>query len=163
MMTLDEYQPETKDIVFKSRKDEVKFTVRGLNLDDFTHLVRLHLDDLQALRELYDRMKVDVYTRANMDKFVYAMLASAPGLAAEIISLAANDAEHADNYRKLPLPISVQALAEVVRLTLEEVGGLNPLMESLAAVLQNVVPPQMLAALGAAMKSFLSIGESGKT
>lgn len=161
-MGLQNFVPETFTIKFKPKGGEQSFTVRGLNADDFTHLVKLHLADLEEAKVLYDRMKADIYTRENMEKFTLALIGQAPGLVAEIISLSADEPHLAATYRRLPLPVTAQALAEIVRMTLEEVGGVRPFVLALGGVLQSV-NPRLAEMLTAGVRSLSSIGESVAT
>ena len=159
-MSLQDFKPEIVSIKFKVGKVEQTFTVRGLTADDFTHLISLHLGDMEAARVLYDRMKADVYTRENYEKFVLAMVTQAPGLVAEIISVSADEPHLAATYRRLPLPVAANALAEITRLTLEEIGGVRPFVASLTALVQSVAP-EFAQRMIAAVQSLSSIGASG--
>lgn len=162
-MGLRDFKPEIVKIKFKPKSGEQEFEVRGLNADDFTHLVKLHLADLDQAKLLYDAMKADIYTRQNFDKFVLSLIGQAPGLVAEIISLAAGEPEIAPIYRRLPLPVTANALAEIVRMTLEEVGGVVPFVVALQSVFQAVAPPAVTETLTRAVKSFGSTGASAET
>lgn len=162
MQGLTDYEPPKEIISFKSGGKTFSFTVRGISLDDITKIISVHLEDIASIKALYDRSGADIYTQKNMDKFVIAMITSAPGLAYEIISHASGEA--VDRISVLPLPVHITSLADILRLTLEDVGGLRPLKASLEQLLPQLIPAETLGAMKGALQKFKSsTGASVKT
>lgn len=113
--------------------------LRGLNLDDFSLLLQNHLEPISKAAELYNQSKQDIFSSKNFQGFILGIAKDFPGLVAEVISIAADEPEAKDN--KLGLGFQMSALSAIMKLTLEEAGGLGNLFASLAAlgkgVLQN--------------------------
>lgn len=136
-MGLAHFEPETKEIKFKAKGTEYSFTVRGLNATDLSVLISEHLVDIEAAWILAAEGYKEVIRQGRMDGFILKMVSDAPGLVAEIISVAADERPLVEKYAKLPFSISVQALAEVCRLTMVEAGGLKNLLAALSELIQS--------------------------
>ncbi len=163
MLDISDYQQEKVEISFKSKLGEFAFSVRGLSLGDITRLVTLHLEDLEQAKLLFERFKLDIFTKKSAEKLLIALINSAPGLCAEIISLAADRPDDTKLFARLPMIKTLESLAEIWRMTVEDIGGLDPLKASLGTVLPTVIPAHILAALKDGVMSLFSIGASEKT
>jgi hypothetical protein len=119
-------------------------SVRGLSLEDVSRLVRTHYVDLEQLIALYDdRAALPSIGGLTLDDTVLTLCRDAPQFAATAVLLAADEAgdERAEEaVRRLPLPVMVDALRKVSRLTFEEAGGLRPFLGTLSALLAQVLP-----------------------
>lgn len=104
--------------------------VRGLNADDLAVLITNHLEPISKAVALYAAQKRDQFSTANLHAFVIQTASEFPGLVSEVISLAAD--EPAVREKKIALGVQIAALNEILKLTLEEVGGLGNLTLVLA-------------------------------
>lgn len=159
---ISNYEPETSKIKFVSAKKTIAFKVRGLNLRDMTFLITQHLDDIEAGKLLYDKMATDIFTRQNSDVFVRSLIRTVPGLCAEIISCAADKTSEVERFARMPLVASCEALAEVLRLTFQEAGGLRPFVESLTSLLDDLLPAETTGRIKQGLVRLLKTG-SGKS
>lgn len=137
-------------------------TVRGLNVDDLSALIATHLDTLSEAVALYARSKADVYSQRNLHAFVIAVAKEFPSLISEVISLAAD--EPTLKGKKLGLGLQVAALDAIVKLTVEEAGGLG----NLSLVLGNLAKGALsgMESKGLAQTETplpISIGDAEKT
>lgn len=107
-------------------------SLRGLDLDDFSVLLQAHLPSITKAAELFRASQRDIYSSANLQSFVLTVAKDFPGLVSEVISIAADEPEAKDV--KMGLGFQLAALQAVVKLTLEEAGGLGNLIASLAAL-----------------------------
>lgn len=115
-MALADYEPEREQIDYKGRGF---VTVRGLNPDDLSILVRAHLTELRVFYA-----SVRSTGELSLDEtMMVKMLTDAPGIAARIIAIASDEPDAADAARKLPMPFQLKILLAIARLTFEDVGG----------------------------------------
>ena len=132
-MSLHDFTPERVAIKHKGKP---LMEVRGSNLEDLAYLVREHLEDLRTLQTRATGAQAEIFSRLNQDGFLLKVLTDLPVIASEIIARAA-DAEEggAANIRRLPLGTQILAMQEILRMTLEDVGGPN----GLSAILQRMM------------------------
>lgn len=156
-MSLSDFQVDTVPII---RKGQTLFTVRGLNIEDLTSLTVKNLPAIQEAFKLYNDSKIEVFTQTALNKLILSLTVQLPGLVAEVISQAADEPEAADKARKLPMPLQVLALTEIVNLTFEEVGDLKNLFATLASKVK-AVDPDALAAGKSLLTDQLSKGSIG--
>lgn len=121
-MSWTDYKPPVAEIPLGNGKTG---EVRGLNADDLAILITNHLDPISKALALYAAQKRDNFSTANLHAFVIQTASEFPSLISEVISLAAD--EPAVRNVKLALGVQIAALNEIVRLTLEEMGGLGNL------------------------------------
>lgn len=141
-MGLKEYQPLRHEIVLGGSS----FHVRGLSLDDVSRLVNHHLPDLEALFELVassDKIDFD-----NLRPLVVPIIQQAPGLAANLIALAADEPDEAQRAATLPFPVQVDTLVKIGDLTFHEVGGVGKAMETITALLSKTSLKPKLTKIG---------------
>lgn len=117
MATLADFTPERVTI---EHKGAALVTVRGLSFDDVSILVRAHLHVLNKLHALTQSGDIAMF---GGDKFIMDVVALAPDVAFDVIALAADEPEYAQQARMLPLGAQIKILQEVMRLTLEDIGG----------------------------------------
>jgi hypothetical protein len=118
-------------------KDGTKpsFEVRGLCADDLTFLISLHHEPITRALKLYQESREDILATGRLNGFVLTLIKDFPALVAEVIS-AANDAlddETRAVVRKLPITTQLAAVTEIVRLTVEDAGGLKNLFAEMQA------------------------------
>ncbi len=119
-MALADFTPERVAIHYKGK---ALAEVRGLCLEDVSLLVRYHLNDLQRLVELMRGADGDLFARLNMDGFLLKLISDAPVLTGNVIAVASDEPSNGEQARRLPLPVQIRILQEIVRLTFEDVGG----------------------------------------
>lgn len=130
-MPLAGYQPERRKIVLAG---DNHFFVRGLSLTDLAVLIREHMPDMDAVFELFQSL--DTLKPEELTPLILSVTSQAPGLAANVIALAAGEGDASDAER-LPAPVQVQAILEIAHLTFTEVGGVGKAMEMIADLLKT--------------------------
>lgn len=114
--------------------------VRGFNLDDFMALVPTHMEALSKIAALYAQHKDSVFSNRAFQDFLLAAARDFPGLVSEVISIAADEPE--SRGVKLSMPLQLAVLTAVMKLTVEEAGGLGNLFAQLRDVGQRVLAAQ---------------------
>jgi len=137
--------------------------VRGLNADDLSILLTNHLEAISKAVALYAAQKRSQFSNANLHAFVIETAREFPALISEVISLAADEPTIKD--KKIALGVQLSALSEIVRLTLDEVGGLGNLMLVLANLANGALSEYPMPGPAQERKTTSrdSIGESEKT
>ena len=133
-MSWADYQPPTAEVPLGGGATGM---VRGLNVDDLSVLITNHLEPISKAVALYAQSKKDVYTKASLHAFVISTASEFPGLISEVISLAAD--EPSLKGRKIAMGVQIAALNEIIRLTLEELGGLGNLSLVVANLAKGVL------------------------
>ena len=160
-MSWTDYKAPTAEIPLGNGKTG---EVRGLNADDLAVLITNHLEPISKAVKLYADSRKDVFTNKTMQQFIIQSASSFPQLVSEVISIAAD--EPTLKSKKIALGVQVAALNEIVRLTLEEVGGLGNLSLVLASLAKGVLQaaePAGDKTAPTATPSPSSIGASEKT
>lgn len=159
-MSWADYQPPTAEVPLGGG---AKGRVRGLNVDDLSTLLSTHLEPIAQATALYAASKKDVYTTANLHAFVISVARQFPTLVSEVISLAAD--EPSLREKKIAMGVQIAAMNEIVRLTLEELGGLGNLSLVVANLAKGALSeyPMRGPAQGSETTSPASIGDAGKT
>jgi hypothetical protein len=126
-MSLSDYKAETREFTIKGNS----IVVRGLSLVEATKLIRHHLPDLESLFKLIGQVmdgKKEM-TPDDLDNITLALVENAPGFVGNIIALAEvngkRDEAAAEAAMNLTFPLQVEMLAEIGRLTFDEVGGIK--------------------------------------
>lgn len=143
-MGFGSFIPKTERVEFPGGE----FAVRGLSLEDFTVLLRHHYEPAKAMFDRYvDEAAVEAAAQAfpesvegagNMDDVVREALEMAPGMIGDIIARAADETEHPEKARLLPMGVQIDAITKVVRLTLEAEGGLEKMLESVTKLAESL-------------------------
>lgn len=108
-------------------------SVRGLALNDISRLISHHLPDIEALFDLF--ASGAPVNDQQMQTLIMGVISDAPGFAANLIALAADEPDAAPNAELIPFPVQVDLLMKIADLTFREVGGVKKGMESIAALL----------------------------
>lgn len=136
-MTLAAFQPET--LLVKTKK--VSFEVRGLSIMDISSLLRVHMNDLEALFTMYEQEAAGMsFGNVALARYATRLISDAPGLVAHIIALACDEPEQVNNASRLPMIAQIEALKKIGTLTFEEVGGVKKLVEQMAELVSQVRP-----------------------
>ena len=133
-MGLTNYKPVRHEIVLQ---DNEPLSIRGLSLEDISALVQHHLPDIEALFELFERTG-SLNDDEGFRNIVLAAVNEAPGFVANLIAMAADEPDAAQNAQQLPGPVQVQALLMIGDLTFKDVGGIKKGMGDIAALLSRL-------------------------
>lgn len=115
-------------------------SVRGFNLDDLMGLVPNHFEDLSKVAALYAEHKESVFSQRAITGMILQIANSFPGLISEVISVAADEPDARDV--KLSTGLQMSVLTAIVKLTVEEAGGLGNLFARLRDIGRSVVEAQ---------------------
>lgn len=118
-MALADYAPERSNIEYKGKP---LATVRGLNLEDVTVLMRQHLDELRQVYSLVGANGGKLLP-GETEATILKLISDAPALASKIIAIASDEPDQAEAARRLSMPLQMKILLEVARLTFEDIGG----------------------------------------
>lgn len=118
-MALADYEPERVTIEYKGK---ALASVRGLNFEDVTALIKTHLPALQAVY-VDARLRKLLPNDRNIQGLILDLIIKFPETAAKAIEIASDEPGTADKARRLPLPLQMKLFIEIVRLTFEDVGG----------------------------------------
>lgn len=137
-MGLKDYQPETE--VVKLGKAN-SFTVRGLSTRDISKLLRAHTQDVEMLFSVYSNLKKTSTDDAFMNQVIGVLIGDMPMLTTELLVLC-SDEEHDAASRAaidcLPMPVQMDALMKIFKLTFEEVGGVKKWAQSTLSLVANM-------------------------
>lgn len=108
------------------------FAVRGISMADISVLLNQHK---ALLESLYRRFTADGAKTSTMDAnaIMRDLAATAPALVASIICLAAGDGEDVEALlvaASLPLPVQIEALEKILKLTFQREGGVGKFLET---------------------------------
>lgn len=141
-MSLADYQPARESVQFRGGS----FQVRGLSADDLGVLLKHHLPDLDRLFELYAEGVDERLAVFGTAQYAIKLVQDAPGLTAHVIALAADEPEMVDKARQLSIPVQVEALKTIVKLTFEEAGGPKNFFEGMKKLVMAAnLPTDMTA------------------
>lgn len=124
--------------------------VRGLSLDDMSHLIVSNLDTMMDITALYIAQQKDIYATGNMVELITVASRQFPGFVSEVISIVTDTPDL--KTMRLPAGLQLRILTAAIRLTVEDAGGLG----NLSAMLQNVVS-QVAAGQGEASRKLAAI------
>lgn len=116
---------------------KASFSVRGLSFDDMSALIGRHQGVIESLLGRYDSKTPGVEA-----ELIQVLVRESPTLAAQAIALASDEPEQEAKVRRLPMPVQIDALTVIAKLTFEETGGVKKFAEQLAGLfggLRNVV------------------------
>lgn len=126
-MSLASFTPATAKIM---HRDTVAFEVRGLSLSDLSLLMRTHLPDLQIFVGMWGEYQASGPS-ADMTPLLTSMAAEAPVVVSQLIALGCGEPDMAEAASRLPIPLQIDALANIFRLTFDEYGGLEKTLAAL--------------------------------
>jgi hypothetical protein len=136
-MSLAEFQPERLTVTAKG----VSFDVRGLSIIDISSVIKLHMNDLEALFDMYEQEAQGLsFSNVALAKYATRLIQDAPGLVAHIIALACDEPEQVNNAKRLPLIAQIDALKKIGKLTFEEVGGVKKLIAEMSDLVSQFRP-----------------------
>lgn len=117
--------------------DKNSFQVRGLDIDDMTHILANYLPAVSKAAELYKQHQESAFSNANFVNLCGVLATDFPGLTMEVISIAADEPE-AKNV-KIGLGPQIAALQAIFKLTIEDAGNVGNLFATAAAAAKGVL------------------------
>lgn len=112
------------------------FTVRGLCFDDIVVIMQR---DPAGLAVLLGEISAGAVPEVLVEAHFPEIMAKVPGLPAQIIACASDDTSEAAVAiaRRLPLPVQIDALLNIIRLTFEPVGGIKKFVAQVRNALET--------------------------
>lgn len=156
-MPLSSYTIRTDKVRLDANND---FEVRGATLPDIAFLVQERLPDMIAVVAKYQEARDETLadkrpTQQTMGELAVMVARDFPNLALEMISLCivgeTVDAKTREKIATLPIPVQLDAISKIVKLSTEEAGGLGNLLSGLRQRLQDATAGEAspMAPLGA--------------
>lgn len=132
-MSLANYRHATYEL---KAGDQVVASLRGLTSQDVGILIRTHLEDLDALGDLTNLGRP--LTNEEWLNLGISVITQFPGLMANVIALAADEPHSAPNVMNMPMPLQLDAVQNIVRLTFTEGITVKKLVELVTALQTKV-------------------------
>lgn len=134
-MALSDITFDTSIIVVNSKQS---FTVRGICADDLQFILSRHPTELQVMINQFmqlasDKLDNDSALAEFLKDFLPTVATSFGPLAQSIIACASDDTgeKALAVTKRLPLPVQIDALFEIFRMTFEEPTGVKKLLAAL--------------------------------
>lgn len=125
-----------KDVLIQKEKvefDGVEFEVRGLSLVDLVGLFKDYKEQVSKLFNMFAEVKDD----ETIGALIGTALDIAPDLMSAAVAVASDEPDQVEVVKKLPVPVMVDALTKVAKLTFkseeEFVDFINALAEMVGA------------------------------
>lgn len=146
-MSLAEYNPPSRDVPLGT----TSIKLVGLSFQAISILVQEHAPDLDTVWALIK--KSDVLQEGDVKRLALSLAVDAPGLCANIIALAANEPQNAEQAAKIPAPTQIALLVDIMDMTFTEVGGVKKFKEMVANLLGTLMVkmPSKVAVVKAAV------------
>jgi len=116
-----------------------EFTVRGLSLVDTKPLVRKHAGELSSLFNLISNSQksgeIDIEDAALT---AARFLDQAPALMADIIAIASGEEDAFEAALQLPIPVQVDALTKIGRLTFASEGSVKKFLQTVIVMMGSL-------------------------
>lgn len=123
--------------------------MRGLALEDFSVLLRHYLPEMNALFDLYDNKETRDTAISQSGAFALKIVKEAPEMVAQLIVLAGDEPQELiDIARRLPLPVQVECVRNIIDLTFEEAGGAKKFLDSVMGMVATLRPKAKAEAVG---------------
>ncbi len=106
------------------------FDVRGFTFNDLSLLVAEHRQEFMAAGEIIAK------NADNMGSLAAVLCETTPALVASAIALAADEPDAAATVRTLPMPVQLDALLEIGRLTFTDEASVPKFLAGLTALVR---------------------------
>lgn len=120
-MALADYVVQKRDV--KDFKGDVIATVRGLNFEDISRLVRNHLTELTLVFQTAATDGKLLPDELDMGALILKLVLQAPDTAGLMLALGCDEPTEIEKAKLLPAPLQLKLLGEIANLTFEDVGG----------------------------------------
>lgn len=122
--------------VIKTRSGD--FTVRGLDVDSLSLLIRQHGKDMTEIFNKFSDEEAEI-TPERVMAFALPLIEAFPQLVAQLVACAADDPspEAVATFRRLPISVQADALEQVIVLTFDAEGGPKKFAETVVRLLQG--------------------------
>ena len=127
-MSLKNYRTPKQSIALP---DGTAFNVRGLTFHDLGTLLEDHRDEFLAAGQIIAKQDAE-----NMGSLASVLAQTVPDLAAAVIALASDEPDAVDVVRSLPLPVQLDALIAVGKLTFTDEGAVPKFLAGLGGMLR---------------------------
>lgn len=138
-MPISAYQPRTARIPL----GKTDFEVRPLTFPDIALMANEHMPTLVAIVAKYNEAKEDIYSKKNWTNLAMSVARDFPTFSTEIISACVVGEPVTPETRKtialLPAPVQMTAMVEIIRMTVEEAGGMGNLVADLRKRMEAAV------------------------
>ena len=127
-MSLKNYRTPKQSI---SLPDGTAFNVRGLTFHDLGALLENHREEFLAAGSVLAKQDAE-----NMGSLATLLAQTVPGLAAVVIAHAADEPDASEMVSTLPLPVQLEALLAIGKLTFTDEGAVPKFLAGLGAMLR---------------------------
>ncbi len=127
-MSLKNYRTPKQSIALP---DGTEFPVRGLTFHDLGTLLEDHRDEFLAAGQVIAKRDAE-----SMGSLASVLAQTVPDLAAAVIALASDEPDAVDVVRSLPLPVQLDALIAVGKLTFTDEGAVPKFLAGLGGMLR---------------------------
>jgi hypothetical protein len=136
-MSLKDFVIATRSVPFRGGSLEV----RGLALNDISHLIRRYLAELNTLFQLYEKEETRDTAAAQSVQFAVTIIQETPNLVAQLIVLATDsEPDTLHIAERLPIPVQTEVLRSIIELTFEEAGGAKKFIDSIVSLVTSLRP-----------------------
>lgn len=132
-----------KHLIFEQAVVQFKggeFPVQGLSIEHVTFIIKHHS---HKLNDLFNRVLAKAqdpegeFSAEEVGSMILPFLDEAPEVGALIIACGAGDPSDVTLARKLPLPVQLDALEQILRLTFDAAGGPKKFLETVIRLSQG--------------------------
>lgn len=136
-MSLKDFQIATRSVAFRGQS----LVIRGLALNDISHLIREYLAEINTLFGLYEKEETRETAAAQSVQFAVTIIKETPNLVAQLIVLATDSPQDTlEIAERLPIPVQTELIRQVIELTFEEAGGAKKFIDSLVELVTSLRP-----------------------
>lgn len=136
-MTLKDFQIATRSVSFRGGS----LDVRGLALNDISHLIREYLTEINTLFGMYENEATRDTAAAQSVQFAVTIIKETPNLVAQLIVLATDSTQDELHLaERLPIPVQTELIRQIIELTFEEAGGAKKFLDSLVTLVTSLRP-----------------------
>jgi hypothetical protein len=141
-MSLSDYKPPKRKIEF----DGGSFEVRAISLPDVAMLIDLHERTIAAIvTKIRERQNLDFDSAEIMVNTIMEVVRESPMLAANIISLCADEQDQMQTVLKLPLPVQIDALQQIANVTFTDLASVKKFIADAMRLVKGILPPTPVA------------------
>lgn len=142
-MPLSDYQPPKETVKFPGGE----FQVRGIALKDVAILFETNRHAVDEIYVTLAAREGQEINEATVVEVVRNIVEVTPSLVAAVIALAADEYTKTEIVGQLPVPVQIEALEAIGRLTFVDLAGAKKFVAGIVSILRNMIPnPQTMTA-----------------